>query len=169
MALPAVLIRYRANESNDRLLLALCGAMRHLPQAVVQQHADALAPLVLSAVKRATEAKSTATAAVEAVRALLATGSAELPSVLVRSASDSQQLALSLLAVARGSTVPESRCAALVALGDVCTSVPYRSIFPIKDKLLDQLGALLNDKKRTVRREAARTRNAIYVLGVATA
>jgi hypothetical protein len=139
--------------------MALCGALRHMPATVVAQHASTLAPLVGAAVRRASSPNSLA--AVEAVRALLATPD----SALTRSAADVQSLALALLGIACRTGAPAQQCAALTTLRELSAAVQYRSIFPVKQKVLDELQKALDDSKRAVRREAARTRNEFFTLG----
>lgn len=164
VVLPAMLDEYRkrsadGNACGDRLLMALCGALRHMPPTVVAQHASTLAPLVGAAVRRASSPNSLA--AVEAVRALLATPD----SALTRSAADVQSLTLALLGIACRTGAPAQQCAALTTLRELAGSVQYRSIFPVKQKVLDELHKALDDSKRNVRREAARTRNEFFTLG----
>jgi DNA repair/transcription protein MET18/MMS19 len=168
IVLPTVLAEYRkrAGESSacgDRLLMALCGALRHMPAPVVALHADTLAPLVGAAVRRS--ASSGSLAALEAVRALLSTPD----SALTRSAADVQSLATALLAIACRTGAPAQQVAALTTLRELSDAVPYRSIFPVKQKAIDSLSAVLNDGKRAVRHEAARTRNHFFTLGGAPA
>lgn len=163
IVLPSVLAEYRkrggaGDACGDRLLMALCGALRHMPAPVVALHADTLAPLVGAAVRRASSASSLA--ALEAVRALLSTPD----SALTRSAADVQSLALALLGIACRTGAPAQQCAALATLRELSNAVPYRSIFPVKQKLIDSLQAVLGDDKRAVRHEAARTRNHFFTL-----
>lgn len=85
---------------------------------------------------------------------------------LLRVRRDVAPLVESLLRISQRSPFSTERCAALTALRELGECVPYRALFPVKSKVLRVLGDCLADRKRLVRREAARTRNTWFVLDV---
>jgi len=180
MLLPKLLQLHSENKQNSliagRLLLAICGALKHLPKTVVKAHVDQLTPLVVQTIKAAVNVTPDntadnqhnavpATGAIDALRALLATTSDEsgtqhnLP-------LDITSTALSLCALGQKATSATTRVSALIALRELGQKSIYRSVFPVKSRVLSSLSTTLKDRKRVVRREAARTRNAWFILGI---
>jgi len=80
-------------------------------------------------------------------------------------ANDISTLSTSLLAIAQSASAARARALALVTLREMCETATFRSVFPVKQRVLAALADILNDPKRLVRREAARCRNAWFIIG----
>ena len=62
----------------------------------------------------------------------------------------------------KSSNPPSVRIAALRCLGILPTQLPFESIDPFKKRLVRQLGTVLDDSKRAVRKDAVDCRHAWY-------
>lgn len=143
-----------SSSARDMVLLALASLLRPLPRTVMLQHVQTLLPLLVQAV-----ACSDLPLRLSVLHTITKLALDDI-SLIVPHISILFPLLLSL------STLKESMKVRVLALRclEALAAGPYHRLHPLKHDVYSKLIPALNDHKRAVRKQAARTRNRWYVL-----
>ncbi|RHZ75216.1 hypothetical protein Glove_216g121 [Diversispora epigaea] len=141
-----------SGDAKHNYLIALSNLLRNIPKQILMSEISPVFPLLVHSLSLPDPDLKASTIDTFYLIAL------EMPHIISEHVSTLIPLLLSLTNVEDGNTI-KVRVAALQCLSVFPDTVPFDVLYPFKSKILRDLGDVLDDKKRIVRKEAVNCRS----------